>query len=201
MKNRIIPFGLSIVVLLMIVSCGGDEATIPKSRLYPKITFPERGYADFDRSDCPFTLEYPTYATIKTDKYFEDKEPIHPCWFDILMGDINASIHCSYIPVDGRKHFDKLVSDAFRMVTEHNVKADARRDSLFVNAAGVEGLFFSINGDVATPIQFFITDSVRHFMRGSLYFDDKVNADSIAPLLSFVREDIDHLLESFQWRD
>ena len=199
--NKIAPIIISLFILMVIASCGGEEATIPKPRLYPKITYPERGYTNYDLADCPFTLEYPTYGTIQRDDYFEDKDPVHPCWFDLLLGDINASIHCSYIPVDDRKHFDKLVADAFRMVTEHNVKADARRDSLFVNKAGVEGLFFSINGDVATPIQFFMTDSTQHFMRGSLYFDDKVNADSIAPLLSFVRKDIDHLLESFAWRD
>ncbi len=185
----------------MIWSCSGGEATLPKPRLYPKITYPERGYTGYDSPDCPFTLEYPTYGDIERDDYFEDKDPVHPCWFDILLGSINASIHCSYIPIDDRKHFDELVGDAFRMVTEHNVKADARRDSLFTNPYGVDGLLFSINGDVATPIQFFVTDSTQHFMRGSLYFDDKVNADSIAPLLSFVRTDIDHILESFRWRE
>jgi len=201
MRYRVAPIILSLLILLLIVSCGGDEATLPKPRLYPKITYPERGYKSYDLADCPFTLEYPSYGKIVRDDYFEDKEPVHPCWFDILLGGINASLHCSYLPINDRKHFDELVGDAFRMVTEHNVKADARRDSLFTNPAGVDGLLFAINGDVATPIQFFMTDSTSHFMRGSLYFDDKVNADSIAPLLSFVRTDIDHILESFEWRD
>lgn len=199
-NQSIAYFVLSLIFLIILQSCGGDEATLPKPRLYPKVTFPEKGYTSYDSSDCPFTLEYPTYGTVQNDEYFEDRDPVHPCWFDILMKDINASIHCSYIPIDDREHFDELINDAFRMVTEHNIKANSRQDSLFANDKGSEGILFNISGDVATPVQWVITDSTTHFLRASLYFDDKVNADSIAPVLSFVRKDIDHLIESFEWR-
>ncbi len=191
---------VTLITILVLHSCGGDEATLPKPRLYPKVVFPERGYEKYNSQDCPFTLEYPSYAEVKRDDYFEDSAPVHPCWFDILMEDLNASIHVSYIPIDDRAHFDRLIADAFRMVTEHNVKADARQDSLFVNQAGAEGILFSISGDVATPVQWMITDSTENFLRASLYFDDQVNADSIAPVLQFVRKDIDHLIKSFEWR-
>lgn len=200
LKNRIVLNMWLLVLVILLLACNGEEATLPKPRLYPKITFPERGYKVFQSTDCPFTLEYPSYAIIESDEYFEDKDPIHPCWFDILMKGLNASIHCSYIPINGSDHFDELVSDAFRLVTEHNIKAEARQDSLFTTDKEAEGILFSISGDVATPIQWMITDSTTHFMRASLYFDDQVNADSIAPILSFVRTDIDHLIESFNWQ-
>ncbi len=188
------------VSLLLLASCGGEEATLPKPRLYPKMTFPEKGYQAASEADCPFTFKYPTYGKITREEYFQDEDPVHSCWFDISMQAINASIHFSYIPVDDRDHFDDLVNDAFRMVTEHNAKADSRRDSLFVNRNGVEGLLFDIAGNVATPLQFFMTDSTSHFVRASLYFDDKVDADSIAPMVKFVRSDVDSLIESFAWK-
>lgn len=191
---------LLIISVLLLVSCGEEQVNLPKPRLYPKMTFPEKGYQLSSEADCPFTFKYPTYGKLTREDYFEDEEPVHSCWFDVSLDAINASIHFSYIPIDNRKHFDDLVNDAFRMVTEHNAKADSRRDSLFENRNGVEGLLFDIAGDVATPLQFFLTDSTAHFVRASLYFDDKVDADSIAPMVNFVRTDIDTLIESFDWK-
>ncbi len=190
----------AVLVVSLMMSCGQEKVYLPKPRLFPQVNLPEKGYQEASESDCPFTFTYPTYGSLNREEYFKDEDPVHSCWFDLTMKEINASIHFSYIPVNDRPHFDELVNDAFRMVTEHNQKADGRRDSLFRNKHDVEGLLFDIEGDVATPIQFFMTDSTSHFLRASLYFDDKVDADSIAPVLRFVRTDIDTLIESFQWK-
>jgi gliding motility-associated lipoprotein GldD len=62
-------------------------------------------------------------------------------------------------------------------------------------------MLFDIRGlGVASTYQFYLTDSIRHFVRGALYFDGPPNNDSLAPVIEFLKLDIDHLLNTFKWR-
>ena len=78
--------------------------------------------------------------------------------------------------------------------------ASSINDSLFQNPQRVEGIFFIIDGNVATPYQFFLTDSTRHFFRGALYYDASPNQDSLAPVNAFILKDIHHLINTFSWK-
>ena len=63
----------------------------------------------------------------------------------------------------------------------------------------VYGIIYDLRGNTATAVQFFVTDSSSNFLRGSLYFDTEPDADSLAPVVDFFREDIIHLIESLKW--
>jgi len=67
-------------------------------------------------------------------------------------------------------------------------------------ASGVGGVFFSVGGNAATAKQFFVTDSVKHFLRGALYFDASPNEDSLGVVNGFLQEDMKHLINTFKWR-
>lgn len=187
------------VLLFLLSSCVSKDSYFPKPRLYPKVNYPAKKYISFDETYCSFSCEVPAYAKVEQDKYFFDDKPVDPCWFDLKIDTLNSVIHCSYIPIKNREHFDKLVSDAFRMVNEHNIKADYREDQVIQNENGVSGMLFEVEGSVATPLQFFVSDTSQHFLRGSLYFNAKVNADSIAPVYAFMKEDVIHLLSTLAW--
>ena len=60
----------------------------------------------------------------------------------------------------------------------------------------IESELYDYEGITATSSQFYLTDSVKHFFRGSFYFDTEIN-DSIVPIKNFVKEDIKYLIESF----
>jgi gliding motility-associated lipoprotein GldD len=63
------------------------------------------------------------------------------------------------------------------------------------------GLIYEINGmSAASPYQFYLTDSTTHWLRGSLYFDAIPNNDSLAPVIDFVKTDIQHLFETIRWK-
>ena len=191
-------FILAIVTILF--SCQGSELGTPKPRMYPKVDYPERNQVQFDESYCKLAFAYPDYFIVKQDKYFFGNKPIDPCWFDLESEQLNSQLHCSYIPIEDRKHFDKLVNDAFKMTSKHNQKANYRKEQLIDNPEeNVHGLLFEHEGPVASPLQFFVTDSTEHFFRASLYFRSKVNPDSIAPVYSFVKKDVLSLIESFKW--
>lgn len=189
-----------ILLLAFCTSCKDDVALIPKPRIYPKVIYPQKSYTAFASPDCPFSMEIPEYFQFIKDKEQTADEKQHKCWFDLYTKDLNSYIHLSYIEVQNRKNFDKLVSDAFEMADKHNVKASYRQELVVTKEEEkVHGLIFEIDGPVATPVQFFLTDSTQHFLRGSLYFKSKINRDSIAPIYDFLKLDIQHLIESFEW--
>ena len=59
---------------------------------------------------------------------------------------------------------------------------------------------YDYEGTTATALQFYLTDSTKHFIRGALYFHSEVN-DSIAPISDFLKQDMKILIESFRWKN
>ncbi len=196
MKLRFLP-----IIALLLFSCEQNSVTIPKPRMYPKVTYPERNIIDFKEAYCPLNFKYPDYFEIEKDNYFFEDKPKHPCWFDLTSEEINSQLHFSYIEIKDREHLDELIIDAFKMAGKHNDKASYRREQIIENPeAELYGLMFEMDGPVAAPVQFFMTDSTQHFFRGSLYFNSEVNPDSIAPVLNFVKKDVTDMIESFNWK-
>lgn len=197
MKYFILVF--TIIFFGILSSCGNDIIYVPKPRMYPKIHFPERAYVNFEESYCKMTFNYPKYAEIVQDNYFFDGKPADPCWFNINYKTFDGTLYCSYIPIIDRKHYDKLINESFKLVEEHNQKANFRKEEYVVNKNGVGGMYFYLSGEVATNLQFILTDTTSNFFRASLYFNSKVAQDSLKPIYNFVREDVDQMIESFKW--
>ena len=191
---------LSIIwVILFVLGCAGDNVYAPKPRMYPKVFYPTKEYTSFNQSYCPLTFEMPLYAQVKQEQSFFEEKPVDPCWFDLEFKDFNGNIHFSYYPVEGQKSFDDLINDAFKFVEKHDIKANFRSETSVTNQQGVSGILFDIDGPVATPIQFFLTDSTEHFIRASLYFNNKVEPDSMAPVYEFVRQDVLRIIETMRF--
>lgn len=193
-----------LVILLIAVtlfSCVEEQVHTPKPKMFPRVVYPAQTYDQFKLEACNFTFDKPAYASVKTGIKFFDEESSHPCWFDLELKDFKGSIHFSYNPIENSNSLDKLVSDAFRIVEQHNSKAEYREEIIIENENGVNGLLFNLEGPVASPINFFLTDTTNHFVRASLYFNSAVDPDSIAPILDFVSNDIRKILETFEWKE
>lgn len=191
----------TVLFCFILTACQEERVYIPKPRMYPKVELPDRGYQLFEEDYCEMTFEYPSYALVEQDRYFFEGNPIDPCWFNIQFPSLNGTLFCSYIPIDNRSHYDKLINESFRLVEEHNRKANYRQEEYISNANGVGGLYFSLGGEVATNMQFVLTDTTEHFFRASLYFNSKVAPDSIRPIYQFVKEDVDHMIKTFSWNN
>jgi len=188
-----------VVGSIIAVSCGEEAIPVPKPRMYPRVDFPERGYQVYENENCSYTFEYPKYATIKQDKYQYGNQASNECWFNMEIESLNASIHCDYTKIE-KEMFGSLIQDAFKIAGKHNVKANFREENVIQNENGVGGLLFDIKGPVATPYQFYVSDTTEHFFRASLYFNSKVNPDSMKIIHEFVKEDIDHMIKTFNWK-
>ncbi len=166
------------------------------------VTYPEKTFTSFQSNECPFEMKIPEYFKFIKDTGQNKEEAKHKCLFDLYCEELNTYMHFSYVEFNSREEFDKLVSDAFEMVDKHNIKASYRDEIRIDNTEkNIHGLLFDIDGPVATPLQFYLTDSTEHFIRGSLYFKSKVNRDSIAPIYNFFKNDIDQMIGSFSWTD
>lgn len=192
MKKTSLIFTLLTSIILL--SCGGDEYT-PKPQGYFRIDLPKKEYKLFEPS-CPFSFEIPTYAEVKPDA----NNPSEPCWFDLNFNKLNASVYLSYKAVDN--NINQYLEDSRTLAFKHTVKAnDIDQKIISVPNKKVYGLIYSIEGNAASAYQFHLTDSTSHFIRGSLYFNNIPNQDSIQPVLDFVKEDIIQLIESFEWKN
>ncbi len=183
--------------VLYISSCNSDYTLRRKG--YFKIDFPRHEYKQFNMPGYPYTFEYPVYASVVQDtSLFADNDT--PYWINIDFPRFNGKIYISYKVVN-KTNFNKLVNDAFTMTYKHSSKASEIQDSLMKTEAGLTGVWFTVGGNAATARQFFITDSVKHFLRGALYFDTTPNEDSLNIVNDFLQEDMKHLINTLKWHE
>lgn len=179
-------------LLFLLVACGNDELLIPRPIANLRVEFPERQYAPLEL-DCPYEFELASYMTAVPP----NQE--NPCHQDIGLGQFNGMLHLSYVPIEN--NLPGLIGYSIDKVREHQVKASAIQDSMIFNPEQrVYGTFYEFYGNAATPFQFHFTDSVNHFIRGTVYFNATPNFDSIYPVLQYIKTDLVHLIGSNKWR-
>ena len=184
--------------LFSFLSCNNDYTIKPRG--YFKIDFPQKAYQKFDSPSYPYSFEYPVYGEIIKDSLFFDEKAENPFWININFPRFNGKIYISYKEI-GRNKLDSLVNDAFTMsYKQHTYKASAIEPTPFTTPNNLNGIYFSLKGNTATANQFFITDSTRHFLRGALYFDAVPNEDSLRPVNNFLQKDLQHLINTLQWK-
>lgn len=187
-----------LLLAAVLYSCNSNYSVKPKG--YFHIDFPKKEYRIFDQPGYPYSFEYPVYANIiKDSTYFEGK-PENDWWINVDFPQFSGKIYVSYKQI-GPNKYDKLKEDAYKLTYKHTSKAYNIEDSLFKTPLGVYGVFFKVDGNVATAKQFFMTDTARHFIRGALYFDATPNEDSLGIVYDFLQEDMKHLINSFQWKN
>lgn len=176
-------------------SCNSEYT--PKPRGYFRIALPEKKYILLD-STYPYRFEYPAYALITNDP----QSPQEKNWINIEMPVFHGRIHISYKPLSNKKSLVKYSEDARTLAFKHMPKSSGiRQIAISDPSRKVYGLVYEINGlGTASPYQFYLTDSTQHFLRGSLYFDVIPNNDSLAPVIDYVKTDIQHLFETIYWK-
>ncbi|MDZ4751287.1 MAG: gliding motility lipoprotein GldD [Flavobacteriales bacterium] len=183
----------SLFGILVLASCGEDY--LPKPRGYFRIDLPVKNYQLY-QSQCPLEFEAPSYSKVQL---FTENGSADSCWFNIIFPKFNARIYCTYLPVNN--NITELADDAYQFAFKHEMKADAIQRTYFDDKSrGLYGIMYDIEGEAASQVQFFLTDSTKHYLRGALYFDNRPNQDSLAPVLDFIRQDIVRITETLRWK-
>ncbi|MCO5248828.1 MAG: hypothetical protein M9887_07775 [Chitinophagales bacterium] len=197
MKFRLLVLLLPVVISF--TSCKHDY--VPKPNAYFQPDLPQHSYKEYDNPICPCTFDIPTYSVVEQEKHFFDEKPEHPCWLDVRLPGFNATIFLSYKNIKNRNDFERVIADTYKLTFKHSQKADFIDEELIENPKhNTFGYQFDVGGDAASSTQFFLTDSLHHYIRGALYFHSTPNIDSVSPSLDYLKKDIDHLISSLQWR-
>ncbi len=187
MFRNTITYILLFFIFLLTFSC--KDNVLPKPASYLRLDYPEAEYDSFE-NDCPFGFEINSKAIIKADKN---------CGFSISYPKMKATIYLTYKPVNG--NINSLLRDAQKLTYEHVIKADDILEQPYLNPdKKVYGMFYQVNGNAATNSQFYVTDSTKHFITGSVYFYAKPNFDSIMPAASYIKNDMQRLMETLKWK-
>jgi gliding motility-associated lipoprotein GldD len=181
----------TIGLFIFISAC--TENYMPKPHGYFRFDLPEKQYQMFDTL-FPYSFEYPVYA--KTEKPLNN---IEPYWINIIFPAYKATIYLSYKKI--KNNLPALLEDTYQLVYKHTVKADAIMEQAYINKQkNVYGFLYELGGNTATAVQFYLTDSIKNFIRGSLYFYAEPNKDSLFPLINYFKEDIKHIMETVEWK-
>lgn len=188
---------LCFLCLIIVLCAGCDNTYFPKPRGYFRIDLPVKKYKFFDSVPFPYLFSYPEYTLIEPDKERVDE----PFWINVHFLPFDATLYLSYKKVNN--NLNVYIDDAHTFVTKHIPKATGINENVYINEAEkVYGLVYNIEGaDVASPMQFYLTDSTTHYVRGALYFNTAPNNDSLAPVIDFIKQDITYMIETFKWRN
>ena len=187
MLKKIITFSAIVIISFLSISCKDD--VLPKPSSYLRLDYPEAKYVNFE-NECPFAFEMNSEAVIKKEA---------DCGFTITYPKMKATIYLTYKPVT--KNINELLRDAQKLTFEHVIKADDILEQPYMNPdKKVYGMFYQVEGNAATNSQFYATDSTRHFVTGSVYFYAKPNYDSIMPAASYIKNDMQRLMETLKWK-
>lgn len=182
------------LAFLFLTACSSEEMSIPRPIANLRVVFPERQYQPLDINPiCHYQFELASY--MKATPVAGE----NPCHLDIDLGQFNGMLHLSYVPIEN--NLPALISYSLEKVREHQVKASAIQDSvMIIDQEKVYGTFFEFYGNAATPFQFHFTDSAKHFVRGTIYFNATPNFDSIYPVLQYIKPDLIHLVKTNRWK-
>ncbi|MFN3529066.1 MAG: gliding motility lipoprotein GldD [Bacteroidia bacterium] len=179
--------------MLAFWSCSSEPVS-PKPYAFHRIQLPERDYVRLN-TDCPFSFELPGFVKVSSPPNAE-----HPCWMNLEYHEIKATIHLSYKPIASKTELGRYIDDSQRMTFKHTIKASSIEEiPIHHQGKRLYGLFYRVGGNAASNSQFYITDSTRHFVRGAMYFMAEPRADSLAPVIDYMLDDVMRIVESFQW--
>ena len=183
-------------LLLLLSACTGNNYA-PKPRGYFNIELPKKAYQNFDKG-CAFSFDYPVYAKMLAD----DGRDTRSCWYNLAFPQFNGRLHLTYYDITSKKEYEGLIEDARTFAFKHTVKANAIDQKLISYPEHkVYGIYYAIEGNTASSVQFFLTDSTKHYFRGALYFNERPQYDSIQPVVNFIKQDIDKLISTFRWKN
>jgi len=180
---------LFIFAALLMVSCGKDPVPKPYGEL--RLEYPAPRYQKF-QNNCAYTFEYSDFAKITDAK--------RPCWYYLNYPKMKAKVFVTYYPI--QNDFSDHIKEAEKMVYEHTIKASAIDTKSFeYPEKKVYGNFYELKGQSASNLQFYITDSTRHFVTAYLYFNTRPKPDSLAPAVDYIKKDMKHLLDTLEWKN
>lgn len=178
---------LLLLMILVFSSCQDEVIIKPKAQL--RLDYPIGNYENAD-VDFPYQFQKNKEAILQEKKNNA---------LNLYYPNMKATLYLTYQKI-GKNNLDSLLRDAQKLAYDHAVKAESIPEQPFVNKEkDVYGMFYMINGNAATQAEFYVTDSLQHFLNAAMYFEAKPNFDSIYPAVMYLRNDMRIIMETLEW--
>ena len=225
MKYNNILIWLALAAMLF-AACGGGDYT-PKPQAFLRIDMPEHDYWLVD--SLPTTIDGQTMPSVVLPFLFEandsaeltlkkprqvatfmadgsvkpDRLKYDEVWLDINYPRWNGVVFLTYKRLRNADDLRGQIDTSSRLLEKHYKLSSGIEEQGYEDPDNrVFGTVYYLKGSrVASTCQFWLTDSTRHFLRGALYLNRTPNNDSLAPVLRYMQEDIEHLVETLRWRN
>ncbi len=186
------------VLALLVVACGPSNSDnyAPKPKGFPRFDLPPASYVTLP-PNYPYQFEYNKVARILPDSFARSE----PHWIFISYPAWHASVQLTYKAIQhDPTRLKAMLDDAYKLVAKHNVKADAIEERQLKLPSGLTANVLELSGEVPSQLQFITTDTTTHFLRGAVYFNTATENDSLAPVITYIKQDVLHLLKTLKWR-
>tara|TARA_B100000809_G_scaffold102810_1_gene101461 strand:- start:1101 stop:1691 length:591 start_codon:yes stop_codon:yes gene_type:complete len=194
MKNI---FLLSLISLAL-VAC--EPIFTPKPVGFNAINLPEQQYEIWDDSTKPYLFAQNKIAVV--EDYITPTIKKEDNYVIIDYPTLGGKCYLTYKSIGNNiDTLNSLIMNSFRLADGHNVKASGIDSEVISTGKGHYAVSIIIEGEVSSQYQFYLHDSTSNFIRAALYFETATKNDSLAPVIDYVKEDMNHIIETIQWRD
>jgi gliding motility-associated lipoprotein GldD len=192
MKKQAVNISLLLFGVLFLSGC--EKSYLPKPIGYNRLELPEPEYVRLPDS-LPYSFEISKHA-----KLLDDTSAINErYWIEIYYPIIKSNVHITYKRIGNEKLLKEFLDDAYTLTAKHQIKASGIDEIITKTGKGETAVIAELEGEVPSQFQFTITDSTKNFLRGALYFNTKVHNDSLAPAIEYMKKDIMHMINTFEW--
>ena len=186
------------IFVIFIVLFGCENYFLPKQSAYLRLDYPKPEYKLIDDKDFPFFFE----ANTRLSEISDIDINLRSIDFIINYNQLNAQINFQYKNVNSSEKLNAYILDLKRTIETHSMMANSVKIKDYsLKEKNIFGRIFDLSGNVASPYQFYLTDSINNIISGLVYFNIKPNYDSILPAINYIENDIIHLIESFDWKN
>jgi gliding motility-associated lipoprotein GldD len=194
MRSKFYNYLLPTAFCLLLSSCTTDYQ--PKPKGYNRLVLPKAEYRLLPDT-LPYQFEYSKHARLLKDTSWISERH----WVEIYYPELKANIHITYKQLRGKETVLKeLLNDAYNLTSKQQIKANAIDELITKTPSGKTAVIAEIAGEVPSQFQFTMTDSSKNFLRGALYFNTRVQNDSLAPAIDFMKKETLHLINTLQWK-
>jgi gliding motility-associated lipoprotein GldD len=193
-------FSIFFLVAISLGSCTksvSDSDYAPKPEGYPRIDLPAHAYRSLEAGH-PYQFEYSKYAVILPDTFVDSE----PDWIFVAYPQWGANIQLTYKRTQNDpKRLSAFINDAYKLTAAHQKKASGITEATIKTKSGKTAVLIELAGDVPSYLQFYTTDTTKHYLRGALYFNIAEKQDSLAPVIDYLKKDMMKMLNTLQWKN
>jgi len=185
-------------LIILIISCSlfsCDSTTFtPKPKGLNYIELPSHTYATYSVDSLPYEFEFSKQAKVSVHNNIPERKIIN-------YNSLGAKIWLTYYEINDEKNtLEELINTTYKLTHGHNKRADAILYDSILTPSGKTGIMFKLEGEVSSQYQFYTHDTTNNFLRGALYFETATKNDSLKPIIEYVKEDINHLVNTLEWK-